>query len=566
MATLSVSPISENLMLRKHLTSGLLAALILGFGVVYCMAYGYHGLHSIDSGIVFEGAWRIMSGQHFITDFDTPNGFVPIQIQVLFFKVFGVNWWAYRLHAGIFNGLFGLLVFWILRMVGQERGLALLFGLLSCVIFYPPMGVPYMEQHSFFFLLLGVALTLRATLPGARAHLWLAMVPATWVLSILSKQNPGLLAPLLSLIAWACHSRKNRVLAAVKGLSIGILPAFLALIWIFGSPMQLFGENWADFWQHFWVLPREIGNERFAEWNYGPMKTVRNMLWLPFQVILPELNFQFRQLLIVPFYLFLAEWAWRTAKGRLPMPKYPVKHLILGLGLVVCCSFFMRTSQNQLENGLCLAFLGIGLGIEYWKAWLLDGPIRENWQQASGWIWRAVAVFVAGTAVWAGIRFDREVNATRLVLDFPAARSANSLDAPKLGIDGLEFQAPYDAGFNDSAALVRWLQSHPGEVGYFGDMRFVLALGGKTDNFPSLWLHPGLTMPRVDSPEMEAFDMEFLSRLRAKPLKYMIFELENRRNYLGFQWECMPKTAAFVEGKKLSSETLGGFTIWTLQD
>lgn len=551
---------------RKQLLDALLAIPILCFGTLYCMHYGYHGLHPLDSGIVFEGAWRLMCGEQFITDFDTPNGFVPIQIQVLFFKLFGVNWWAYRLHAGIFNGLFGLMVFWILGMAGSQRLVSFTMAVLSCVVFYPPMGVPYMEQHAFFFLLLGVALTLRALRPGARVHWWLALVPATWMLAILSKQNPGLLSPVVCGIAWLGFGGQRRLGATVMGMGMGLLAGIIVFFGVIGMPWELTAANWADFWEHFWALPQEVGAERLAEWPFGRMQTVRMLLWLPYQVLLPLVNFQFRFLLIVPVAMAAVEWTWRRIKGYPPMHGYSLGNVFLGIGLVLLCTFFMRTSQNQLENGLCLAFLAVGLGMVHWERWFREGMLAARWPALATWAWRVCWVFLVGTSVLAGIQFDRNTNQTRLVLDIPAAAQANSLAAPKGGIDGLEFWAPYEYGFLDPGRLLSWLDRHPGEVMYWGDMRFLMALSERQDPLPFLWIHPGLTLSVDADGAVEEYDQELLAGLRDADPRYAIFEQPERLTYMGFQWECLPESAAFIEERVTLRDTLGGFTIWTLAD
>lgn len=202
------------------------AALIIAFGTLYSMYFGYHGLHPLDSGIVFQGAWSRFCDRDFIVDVDTPNGFVPMALQTVFFQLLGVNWFSYTLHAGLFNGGFGVLVFWILRMAGQDRLWAGLLGMLSCVAFYPPMGGAYMEQHAFFFLLLGVGISIKSFLSEGRSFYWLTFLPVTWVLAILSKQNPGLWAPVLTVIAVACYVRRVDMIAALKAIGVGMIPVF----------------------------------------------------------------------------------------------------------------------------------------------------------------------------------------------------------------------------------------------------------------------------------------------------------------------------------------------------
>ena len=87
----------------------LLVSTLMIFGLSISLFYGRIAFMPLDHSLVFDGGWRILSGQIPFRDFTTPNAITPMLFQALFFKIFGVNWFAYCLHAAIFNGLFCIL-------------------------------------------------------------------------------------------------------------------------------------------------------------------------------------------------------------------------------------------------------------------------------------------------------------------------------------------------------------------------------------------------------------------------------------------------------------------------
>ena len=133
-----------------------LLLLLFGFGFAVGLHYARLGFHPLDGSIVFDGAWRILSGQVPLRDFDTPDSIVPSLLQAFAFRAFGVNWFVYCAHAAVINGLFCVVVFLLLRALAAGPWLATGYALLSGLVLYPPFGVPFREQHAFFFTALGL--------------------------------------------------------------------------------------------------------------------------------------------------------------------------------------------------------------------------------------------------------------------------------------------------------------------------------------------------------------------------------------------------------------------------
>lgn len=527
------------------------------------MTYGRIGLHPLDSPIVFDGAWRLLQGQRFFQDFDTPNGFVPIGLQAVFFKLLGVNWWAYRLHAGVMNGLFALTAVGVLRLAGARWWLALGYGLLSTVVFYPPMGVPYMEQHAFFFLLAAIFCTMAATKATGRKQLaWVALIPIACMLSILSKQSPGFFSIPLVFIGLISQYTKFSWRSIFLGLGLGMLGAVI----VFGVFVGWWSMDWGRFWTCFWEYPSAIAAERAGAWKLAPMQSVRSFAWLPFQQ-LSATNFFHRHLLYLPWVGIAAEWIWRKWRRQSPPPSYPTRLLLLATALVVACSFFMHSSQNQMQNGLPLVFVAIGLGLVFWQEWwarlgeVLQWPVQRLQRGIA-----AVSILLFAYSTWTAIDFHLQVNAPRSVLDFDAAGGIAQLPAPQPGIDGLAYQAPFSAGLLAPGELLAWLDAHDGNFLLMGDLSCLYGLSGRPSVTPFLWMHEGLTLPKIGSAAFATTDQALLAAMERHDVRYVVYEHPGHATYMGLQLECFPMTADAVYQRHIETAHVGGFEIWLLRD
>jgi hypothetical protein len=533
------------------------------FGFAMCMLGSRWGMHPLDSSIVFDGAWRILHGQSFFDDFSTPNGFVPIGMQVIFFKILGVNWWAYRIHAAVINGLFALLALGIVRRAGASLAVAVAYAMCSALVFYLPMGVPYMEQHAYFFVLAGIYLVMAAGKASGRWRFALmAAVPATWAMAILSKQSPGFFAIPLCAIALPIDWKLPDWRLVLRAWSVGLLGIPLVFILFVGWPLGIE----ADFWRYFWVYPSAIGAERAGDWSWGLLKSIRSFAWLPFQT-LGGFDFVYRWLLYFPFVALAGEWVWRKWRKLGAGGPSPYPLLLLGIAMIVTCSFFMHSSQNQKENGLPLVFVAVGLGHIYWSASLKR--LLTQLGLAEKVTWRAgiaFSVLMLGLGAWNAISFDRRVNASGLVLDFQEAGAGDRLAPPKPGIAGLGYMAPFSWGLLDPGALLQWLDRHPGNFLLMGDLSCLYGLSGRPSVAPFLWMHAGLALPRLDDPAFSQTDAALLRSMETYRVRFVIFEHPARATYMGLQLECFPLTADAIYARYAASESVGGFTVWYLGD
>ena len=116
-------------MIIKNFKSKNLAYIIfLGlFSIIINQFYGYKGILPIDSFLVFNSGFDLMNGFYPFKDYWTiKEPFIDF-IQAFFFKVFGVSWFSYVLHASVFNCIITLSTYYILRKFDLSKNLSFLF-------------------------------------------------------------------------------------------------------------------------------------------------------------------------------------------------------------------------------------------------------------------------------------------------------------------------------------------------------------------------------------------------------------------------------------------------------
>jgi hypothetical protein len=489
------------------------AAVLVLFGFGICLTYGHFGLNTLDHSIVWDGAWRMLSGQLPFRDFTTPIALVPIAIQSAIFAVLGVNWFAYCLHAAVMNGLFGFVTLSTARRLGASFWPSWLAGLASVVMLYPPIGVPFSEQHSFFFSTCCLWATLvviedRST-SGARTALVAA--PMLAALALLSKLVPaGFVVPPCLAITTALGLRR-RPLRTVIGL---LLPVLLVALYVVAAQASV-----RDIVYYMFTLPLLTANARTVLYPYQQTDALLG-LRLHYVVL------GWSQALVVTGALLTGLWTttlvilgWRRLGPHESVRPDALVPLALSVWLFLVTMGFVYVTNNVVANGL--AFMPL-VTLLAWMAFSRAsaaprGPRASSWQIARTTV--AVLVLIAAASdLW---RFNQVVNAGRLLTRFGGPQPQWSPGGRLQFLRMQRWTYAYDV-----RDILFYISQRPDNFLLFGDAALLYGATGHPSVFPALFMHSGLTMPLPSSNSFPAFEERVLANIQKYHVRYLIQEAD----------------------------------------
>ena len=499
--------------------------------------YGPRGFMPLDHSVVFDGGWRTLEGQVPFRDYTTPNALTPSFIQAGFFLVFGVSWKAYVLHATVFNGLFAVLVYALLRLCGGGRLTAALYGCLSGVVFYPPLGVPFHDQHAFFFMLLAITLGVGAREAGGRVELILwTIVPFAVSAAALSKQTPTLLGvPIVLALAFVSKAPLRRVLPCL------IAGATACVVLIVGAGLAA-GVEWQLAWEYFVQLPFDTGQARGSRADGTAASLFALAALFPLLVVVPSL--------VVGRF------------GRVPLRFGHGVALPLGLSaaFMAMCAAFISLTLNEPTEGLPLFFASVGLfQIAVGRA-LPDWPLGERLTLPT-----VVGAVIAIVALVAGWTYNNQVNERRSASNIIYDEALVEHGLPS-ELSSMHFQVPGRyAGMHaaDLGRVVEYLRSNPGNFVHFGD---TTVLNGITDTpsvFPALFVSEGLTIPARGSHELERFERRLFDRMKLEGVRRVVVE---RRTWEGVRLSSLPRFQAWLGRCGDTTHVFGFFEVVEIRD
>lgn len=540
-------------MSRARLLVLLALTALFAFAFALAMDAGRRGYMPLDHGIVFDGAWRVMCGQVPYRDFTTPNGLVPIYLQVPFFALLGTTWFAYVLHAAAANGCFVLLVFALLRRFGLARRWALLYAAASAVVFQPPIGVPYMEQASFLFTL--AAIVAAAWAGVAQPASWRAL--SLWAVSAaalaaawFSKQIPALagLPIVLAIAACAPRAARGQAFATLAASAAGWVGLALLAAWLAGVDFGLAYE-------YGWRLPRAEGafKLRFVG---TPAKFVERLLFVLRQAELPSV-----WLLTATPVPALGAWVLaRRARGESGLRTLGAWSLAAALAWT--CLTFVAFTGNQWQNGVPWVFACLGLLHAGASSASGEGAGQGSRRRLAAAIGLVLAALAARDA-WV---FQRDVVLTRVVNDLEYSAEAAAAARPFLPdeLAYLDWCLPgsYAIGPREFGELVAFLRASDDGFVLLGDVTILHALARKPPLEPCLWLHPGLTMPWPDDRAFADFDARWVAPFRDGRARWLV--LQGEQTFTQRKLEHFPALAALVAERAPTERRFGALRLLDL--
>lgn len=508
----------------------LILALLFTLGVAVNLHFGRRGFLPLDQSIVFDGGWRMLNGQLPFRDFTTPSAIVPSAMQVPFFALFGVSWFALCLHAAVVNGLFCMAVYGFLRLSAATVWEASAFGALSAFFFYPPTGTPFTDQHSFFFtMLMFLAVAAGSRDPAVwRARLAWFVVPALFALGLLSCQIPTAFAALCVAVWVFANPRRAPEWLVALGAGTLAVGAGLALVTLVA------GVDLRSAFTHVIVAPLQQGSARTPTPGIlSPVRMVAGTLRrLPGWAHLWSLNLAIASILLVPFGV--------KRNGVWPF------HLWALVALIVSTAGFVAYSKTPIEAGLGFSMAIAGIGAVVIRHAVTDRP------------WQLVALSVVAIAVGRDtVRFVQFVDVPGTIHKAFDPRAADAAEGHLP--DGLSFMR-WSRGAShyepeELTALVRYLRDADGDFLLIGDSTILYGLTGKVSPVPALWLDRGLTFPAADGREFPSFEADLIARARSFGVRRIV--LEGLRTWSGVSLSDFPRLKQLATARSCGEKTFG---------
>ena len=499
-----------------------MVAILFAYGAGICLFYGRIGFMSLDHSIIYDGAWRILSGQIPFRDFNTPNGIVPMILQATFFNIFGVDWFAYCLHAACVNGAFCILVYLVLKLLEVSRSLSLFYAFLSGIVFYPPLGVPFMEQHAFFFVLFAIVLAVNAS---ESERLWVrvsswVLVPFMCCLAYCSKQIPTLFAlPLLAYIMGAMTKRAFR-----KEMYVSITIAGISLCLLLLGLFTMYELDLARFKLYFIDLPSETGAARIS---HLLLMFPRSVLLIFYPALLKSvIMYSFFFIYLMGFLLLLfMKKALAKSHGHetdASARQEVERNIAVAFSLVIICNLFIACTMNQGENGIPYIFVSLGIVHAEWSKFM--NRVASNKQRLLKLGITVVFIFVA---LFDAITFNFKVNKSRIVNDFIFTKAETTSYRLPQELKFMVFAVPGrfpKMRADDLRKTVDYLKEKKENFLLIGDTSILYALTKKPSVNPSLWFHEGLTMPAFGTERFSLYENELIENMKKYNVKYIVVE------------------------------------------
>ncbi len=286
------------------------------FSITVNQYYGYVGILPIDSFLIFNSGFDFLNGHYPFKDYWTiKEPFIDF-LQAMFFKLFGVSWFAYVFHASFFNFIISLSTYHILRYFDLSHTLSFLYSCCVAILTNPTAGTPFSDHHALIFCVL--AIYLFCITIKTNKNLYWFLLPLLLGISFLSKQAPTtyLIIIISSLSMFYFFYKKK-----FNGLFFSSLGVF-TLITVFFTLIFFLNINFEDFFNQYILFPKSLGASRL-EWVF-PLEFKRFVLRF-------KLHYLSILILILSFFSF-----FRTNKKAICL-----EDILILLTLIASCIMFI---------------------------------------------------------------------------------------------------------------------------------------------------------------------------------------------------------------------------------
>lgn len=216
--------------------------------------------------VAFDGGYRVFLGQTLFKDFLFAHSLIVFWLLALFFKLFGVGFFACFVYTASISVVATICSVLIIRiLLPHQKYLSYISGVLTAVWFNSPLTPLWPDQPAFLFVYIALVLLLFALCKkGLNRPISLGILFVSGVISFLpflGKQNAGVFSIPLYFLLIVASSIYDARLMLKRGLVFlaGLLTSTACfLLWLFER------SNLDNFIQYYITIPSKLGGSRIG--------------------------------------------------------------------------------------------------------------------------------------------------------------------------------------------------------------------------------------------------------------------------------------------------------------
>ena len=232
------------------------------FSISVNIHYGNIGLFPMDTFAFFDTAYSILLNKHPFKDIWITTGPFVDYTQAIFFKLFGLNWNSYLLHASFFNFLITITIFLTLKRLGLDSKYSFFYSISVATLCYPVSGTPFAYQHSFILSIISLML-LFLSIKTKSNYLWF-FLPIVMVLAFFSMHVPSTYVNLVIVFFTLLYFFINYNFSKMIPILMGVFSITIFIVSFF----LYFEIPFTKFIQQYILFPMSIGEYRLEDPDY----------------------------------------------------------------------------------------------------------------------------------------------------------------------------------------------------------------------------------------------------------------------------------------------------------
>jgi hypothetical protein len=471
----------------------LLILILFSFFINYY--YAKLGSFPIDTFLHYDSAYRILNGELPIKDYWIASGLIVDILQSFFFKIFGVNWFAYILHASLFNCLITILIYFFFLKNKINNFKAFLLSISFSILSYTISGTPFVDLHATYFLLIATLLIIN-NLNTNKNYLWF-IITFSLFLSFLSKQVPAAYGVIFYFFILTVYFINKKEFKIIKIIIIS-LSLLLALIFLF---LKLYEIDFINFIIQYLDYPRSIGESRFDNFKFF------------FNLFFNKYKFIMAPIIILTFIKL-----YKIKIKKMKIFSEEFTSYIIFLTFVLILIFHQLMTKNQMYI--------------YFLIPILFGYLEIEMNNSSFKIKKLISILLITIMVFITVKYHLRFNENRKFHELTKLQLEDTADANIIhsSLSGLKWKNPHFKGTAaDEVILLNKIQKELNSLGnkevmLVSHYKFLDSITNKKMNFPNrTFTTDGVSMPLKKNKYFNFYKDFLINKIKRQQISEILF-------------------------------------------